>query len=129
MEQRRTIERLWRDAAASGRTTPAYLIQDGEEWKPLSWAEAAERVEGYANGLLSLGVRKGDAFAILGTNRVEWALFDFALGTIGAIGAPIYANSSTKDAGYILDHSESVGVLCEDELQRAKVEETRGEIP
>jgi long-chain acyl-CoA synthetase len=129
MAEKRTIERLWRDAVAAGRSTPAYLIQDGEEWRPLSWAEAAERVESYANGLLSLGVRKGDAFSILASSRVEWALFDFALGTIGAIGAAIYANSSPKDAGYILDHSESVGVLCEDETQRAKVESVRSEAP
>ena len=129
MEQKRTIERLWRDAVAAGRTTPAYLIQDGDEWRPLSWTEAAERVESYANGLLSLGVRKGDAFAILGSSRVEWALFDFALGSVGAIGAAIYANSSPKDAGYILAHSESIGVLCEDETQRAKVESVRGETP
>ena len=129
MAEKRTIERLWRDAAAAGRTTPAYLIQDGDEWRPLSWAEAAERVESYANGLLALGVRKGDAFSILATSRVEWALFDFALGSIGAIGAAIYANSSPKDAGYILEHSESVGVLCEDEPQRAKVESVRGDLP
>ena len=129
MEQKRTIERLWRDAVAAGRTTPAYLIQDGDEWRPLSWAEAAERVESYANGLLSLGVRKGDAFAILGSSRVEWALFDFALGSVGAIGAAIYANSSPKDAGYILAHSESIGVLCEDEAQRAKVESMRDDAP
>jgi long-chain acyl-CoA synthetase len=129
MAEKRTIERLWRDAVAAERPTPAYLIQDGEEWRPLSWAEAAERVESYANGLLSLGVRKGDAFSILASSRVEWALFDFALGTIGAIGAAIYANSSPKDAGYILDHSESVGVLCEDETQRAKVESVRSEAP
>src|SRR5215203_377260 len=129
MAEKRTIERLWRDAVAAGRSTPAYLIQDGEEWRPLSWAEAAERVESYANGLLSLGVRKGDGFSILASSRVEWALFDFALGTIGAIGAAIYANSSPKDAGYILDHSESVGVLCEDETQRAKVESVRDEAP
>ena len=45
MAEKRTIERLWRDAATAGRTTPAYLVQEGEEWKPLSWAEAAERVE------------------------------------------------------------------------------------
>src|SRR5215217_6230110 len=104
MAEKRTIERLWRDAVAAGRPTPAYLIQDGQEWRPLSWADAAERVESYANGLLSLG-------------------------TIGAIGAAIYANSSPKDAGYILDHSESVGVLCEDETQRAKVESVRTEAP
>jgi long-chain acyl-CoA synthetase len=129
VEGKRTIERLWRDAAAAGRTTPAYLIQDGDDWKPLSWAEAAERVESYANGLLALGVRKGDAFSILGSSRVEWALFDFALGSVGAIGAAIYANSSPKDAGYILEHSESVGVLCEDETQRAKVASVRAGAP
>jgi long-chain acyl-CoA synthetase len=126
---KRTIDRLWRDAVAAERPTPAYLEQDGEEWRTVSWADAAARVESYANGLLSLGVRKGDAFSILATSRVEWALFDFALGSIGAIGAAIYANSSAKDAGYILEHSESVGVLCEDDEQRAKVESVRGEIP
>ena len=129
MAEKRTIERLWRDAVAAERPGPAYLVQDGDEWRPLSWAEAAERVESYANGLLSLGVRKGDAFSILGSSRVEWALFDFALGSIGAIGAAIYANSSAKDAGYILEHSESIGVLCEDETQRAKVESVRGQAP
>jgi long-chain acyl-CoA synthetase len=129
MAEKRTIERLWRDAVAAGRQTPAYLVQHDDHWHELSWGEAAERVEGYANGLLALGVGKGDAFAILGASRVEWALFDFALGSIGAIAAPIYANSSEKETGYILDHSESVGVLCEDEAQREKVERVRGGIP
>ena len=63
------------------------------------------------------------------SSRVQWALFDFALGSIGAIAAPIYANSSAKDTGYILDHSESIGVLCEDETQRAKVDEVRADVP
>jgi long-chain acyl-CoA synthetase len=124
----RTIARLWRDAVAAGRSNPAYLEQRGESWEPVSWQEAAERVEDYANGLLALGVRKGDAFGLLATTRVQWALFDFALGSIGAIGAAIYANSSPKDTGYILEHSEAVGVLVEDEAQRAKVEEVRGGI-
>jgi long-chain acyl-CoA synthetase len=129
VSEKRTIERLWRDAIAAGRQTPAYLVQEGDAWQPLSWAEANERVEGYANGLLALGVRKGDAFSILGSSKVEWALFDFALGSIGAIAAPIYANSSVKDTGYILDHSESIGVLCEDETQRSKVADVRAGIP
>ena len=128
-KEKRTIERLWRDAVAAGRTTPAYLVQHGDHWHELSWAEANDRVEAYANGLLSLGVRKGDAFSMLATNRVEWALFDFALGSIGAIAAPIYANSSAKDASYIVDHSESIGILCEDEVQRAKLDEVPGGIP
>ena len=129
MSSKRTIARLWRDAVAAKRTNPAYLVQEGEEWHPVSWEEAAERVDAYANGLLALGIRRGDAFAILATTRVEWALFDFALGQIGAIGAAIYASSSPKDVGYIIEHSDSVGVLCEDEAQLAKVEQVRAEIP
>ncbi len=128
MGEPRTIARLWRDAVAAGRDNPAYLEQRGESWEPISWQDAAARVEDYANGLLALGVRKGDAFGLLATTRVQWALFDFALGSIGAIGAAIYANSSPKDTGYILEHSEAVGVLVEDEAQRAKVEEVRGGI-
>ncbi len=129
MAAKRTIERLWRDAVAARRTRPAYLVQTSDDWRPVSWEDAAARVEGYANGLLSLGVRKGDAFSILGSSQIEWALIDFALGSIGAIAAPIYANSSPKDTGYILEHSEAVGVLCEDDGQRAKVESVRGGIP
>jgi long-chain acyl-CoA synthetase len=129
MEQKRTIERLWRDGRR-GRADDAGVPRSGRRRVAAALLdEAAERVESYANGLLALGVRKGDAFAILGSSRVEWALFDFALGSVGAIGAAIYANSSPKDAGYILAHSESIGVLCEDESQRAKVESVRGDAP
>jgi long-chain acyl-CoA synthetase len=117
----RTIARLWQDAVARGLESPAYLVQDGEEWRPVSWAEAAKAVDEIAHGLLALGVRKGDAFAILASTRLEWVLFDFALGLIGAVGAPIYMNSSPKDAVYVAEHSEAVGVLCEDDEQRAKL--------
>ena len=118
----RTIARLWQDAVARGLESPAYLVQDGEDWRPVSWAEAAEAVDEIAHGLLALGVRKGDAFAILASTRLEWVLFDFALGLIGAAGAPIYMNNSPKDARYVAEHSEAVGVLCEDEEQRAKLD-------
>jgi long-chain acyl-CoA synthetase len=118
----RTIARLWLDGIAENRQTPAYLVQDGDGWREISWPDAARTVDELAHGLLALGVRKGAAFAILASTRVEWALFDFALGLIGAVGAPVYMNSSAKDAAYVFKHSEAVGVLCEDEAQRAKLE-------
>ena len=117
----RTIANLWQDAVARNPSGTAYLVQDGNAWKPISWAEAATAVEEIANGLLALGLRKGDAFAILASTRVEWVLFDFALALVGAVTAPIYVNSSAKDAAYVIEHSDAVGALCEDEEQRAKV--------
>jgi len=116
----RTIGRLWHDATAAGRTRPAYLVERDDGWQEISWEEAGCAVEELANGLLALGLRKGDAFGILAQTSLEWALFDYALARIGAVGAAIYANSSTKDCRYVLEHSDAVGVLVEDEAQRAK---------
>jgi long-chain acyl-CoA synthetase len=118
----RTIARLWQDALARRWAGPAYLVQEADGWREVSWEEAARAVDELAHGLLALGIRKGDAFAILGSTRLEWALFDFALGLVGAIGAPIYANSSPNDCAYVIEHSEAVGVLCEDDAQRAKLD-------
>jgi long-chain acyl-CoA synthetase len=124
----RTIPRLWRDGLARNSGV-AYLVDEGETWREVTWAAAAERVDALANGLLARGIRKGDAFAILARTTLEWALLDFALAHIGAIGVGIYANSSTRDTQYVLEHSEAVGVLCEDDAQRAKVEEGRDDLP
>jgi long-chain acyl-CoA synthetase len=118
----RTIARLWQDAVARNPAGPAYLVEDGGSWRSISWAEAARAVDELAHGLLSLGVRKGDAFGILASTRVEWVLFDFALASIGAVTAPVYMNSSAKDAAYVIEHSEAVGALCEDATQRTKLE-------
>jgi long-chain acyl-CoA synthetase len=126
----RTIARLWRDAVAAGRLTPAYLVEDeGESWREVSWQDADALVGAYANALLARGVGKGDAFALLAQNSLDWALLDFALAQIGAVGIPVYANSASKDVGYLLEHSEAVGIVCEDAEQLAKVEAVAEGLP
>src|SRR5262249_8703753 len=126
---RRTIARLWRDAVGAGRTGPAYLVETTEGWHEISWQEAAVRAREYANGLLARGVRKGDTFALLARNSLDWALLDFALARVGAVGIPVYASSSSRDVGYLLAHSEAVGIVCEDAEQLAKVEAVAEELP
>ena len=117
----KTIGQLWRDAVDAGRTSPAYLVEGPNGWRDVSWEEAGRAVDEIANGLLARGIRKGDALGILAQTSLEWALFDYALARIGAVGAAIYANSSPKDCRYVLEHSDSIGVLVEDEEQRAKI--------
>jgi long-chain acyl-CoA synthetase len=107
---------------AEGRPDPAYLHEVDGEWREVTWGEAAEAVDELANGLLALGIEKGESFALLARTSLEWALFDFALALVGAVGAPIYASSSPRDVLYVLEHSEAVGILVEDEEQRAKVD-------
>jgi long-chain acyl-CoA synthetase len=124
-----TIPALWERAVGSGRSDPAYLVeQEDGSWRPVSWAEADAAVTELANGLLAGGIGKGDAFAILGRNALEWALFDFALGLVGAISTPIYSSSSPQDALYVARHSEAVGALVEGDEERAKLDGFDGRI-
>ena len=123
----RTIANLWRRAET--RTGTAYRVETDGEWRDVSWEEARQTVNELANGLLSLGVGKGDAFGILARTTLEWVLFDFALGAIGAIGAGIYPSLPPKDCAYVLDHSDAVGVLVEDDTQLAKIGAERANLP
>jgi len=124
----RTIARLWQDAVAAARPGPAYLVESDEGWSEVSWTEADELVRAYANGFLARGVRKGDNVAILARNSLDWALVDFALAQIGAVGVPVYASNAPRDVGYLLAHSEAVAIVCEDAAQLAKVEEVSNDL-
>jgi len=125
----RTVPALWRAAIAEQRTAPAYLAERDGRWEPVSWAEAGERVSALANGLLAMGVQKGDAFGILASTHVEWVFFDYALALVGAVTVPIYPTSSPDDCAYALDHGDALGVLAEDAEQTAKLDAVRDRIP
>jgi long-chain acyl-CoA synthetase len=123
----KTIAGLWRRAAS--REGTAYLVEGEDGWREISWEEATRAVDEIANGLLSLGIGKGDAAGILGRTNVEWVLFDYALGSIGVIGAGIYPSLPPRDCAYILDHSDAVAVLVENDEQRAKIDAERDNLP
>ena len=120
--QLRTTVAVWRAALAQGRTSPAYLAETADGWRPVSWDEAGRRVDELAHGFLARGVRRGDAVGILARTSLEWVLLDWALMSIGAVVVGLYPTSSAKECAYILDHSEAVLVIVEDEEQRAKAE-------
>jgi long-chain acyl-CoA synthetase len=123
----RTIWSLWQDAVAQERPNPAYLVEEADGWREVSWAEAAQAVDELAHGLLSLGIGKGDAFGMLARTRLEWSLLDFALAQVGAVAAPIYPSSTATECSYILEHSNAVGCLVENEEDRARIAAARPE--
>ncbi len=124
----RTVPSLWLAALAENRTGTAYLAERDGAWMPVTWPEAGDRVRDLANGLLALGLEKGDAFGILASTRLEWVLFDYALAFVGAVTVPVYATSSPHDCAYALDHADAIGVLAEDEQQLAKLDEVKADI-
>ncbi|HJU35868.1 MAG TPA: long-chain fatty acid--CoA ligase [Gaiellaceae bacterium] len=127
--ERRTTPELWRDAVRDAPAEPAYLEETAEGWRPVSWDEAAERVEALAQGLLARGVRHGDRVAVLARTRLEWILLDWAVMSIGAVVVGLYPTSSAKECEYILGHCEAVLAFTEDEEQTRKLVSVRGTLP
>ena len=126
---RRTAPELWRDAVRDAPDAPAYLEEGTDGWTPLSWEEAAKRIDDLARGLLARGVRHGDRVAVLSRTRLEWILLDWAVMSIGAVVVGLYPTSSAKECEYILGHCEAVLAFTEDEEQTHKLVSIRGALP
>ncbi len=127
--ERRTAPELWRDAVRDAPDTPAYLEEGPETWRPVSWDEAAERVDALGRALLAHGVKHGDAVAVLARTSVDWMVLDWAIMSIGAVVVGLYPTSSAKECAYVLEHSEAVLAFTEDDEQTRKLVSVRGSLP
>jgi long-chain acyl-CoA synthetase len=127
--KQRTAPELWRDVVRDAPHEPAYLEEQADGWRPVSWDEATERVADLARGLLGRGVRHGDRVAVLSRTRLEWILLDWAVMSIGAVVVGLYPTSSAKECEYILEHCEAVLAFAEDEEQTRKLVSIRGSLP
>jgi long-chain acyl-CoA synthetase len=127
--ERRTAPELWREAVRDAPPTPAYLEEGPEGWSPVSWDEATERIDALAHGLLAHGVRHGDSVAVLSRTSVDWILLDWAIMSIGAVVVGLYPTSSASECRYLLEHSEAVLALAEDDEQTHKLVSVRGSLP
>jgi long-chain acyl-CoA synthetase len=125
----RTAPALWGYVLGQGWTTPAYLEEQANGWREVSWREAGERVDALAFALLARGVGRGDAVAVLARTRLEWVLLDWAVMKIGATVVGIYPTNTAPECAYILAHSESVIAFAEDDMQREKLASVQAQAP
>ena len=76
---------------AAAHNPRAILWQDEfGQWQPISSDQIYQRVRALAEAFLRWGAQKGDRIALIGENRWEWAVTDFATLAIGAVNVPIY---------------------------------------
>ncbi len=79
-----------------------------------TWAEVYDKTLRLAQGLIALGLKKGDRVAILGNNCADWFVADYALVAAGLIPTPIYATAGEKVISYVLEHSEAKAIVIGD---------------
>ncbi|WP_406477878.1 AMP-dependent synthetase/ligase [Streptomyces sp. NBC_01615] len=117
------------DGEAYRYPVPAASGDGPDEWKSLSWAQAAERVFAIAAGLIELGVQPEQRVALASSTRVEWILADLAILCAGAATTTVYPQTNAAESAFILSDSESKVLIAEDAAQLAKVIEKRAELP
>lgn len=98
-------------------------------WRDVSFADYADAVRTAGHGLMDLGVTPGDRVAVIGENRREWLYTDLAVQAIGAITVGIYTTNAAVECAYVLDHSESVVFVVENEEQLDKALQCRDALP
>lgn len=98
-------------------------------WQEISWQEYYDQSAAVGRMLWHLGIRPGDHVSILSENRPEWLYADLGAEGIGARSAGIYQTNPADDVAYVLEHSQSKLVFCEDQEQVDKVIEVADETP
>lgn len=104
--------------AGSRGDTPVALWQDSENaWKPVTSNDLLQSVQSFAAWLQGQGIVKGDRVALISENRWEWAVTDFAVMAIGAVGVPLFPTITTEQtARQLADSGAKICVVSNSEL-------------
>src|SRR6266568_4719349 len=115
----------------SQRLAAAVAIREKEFgiWQAHTWKDYVEHVRRIALGLASLGFRRGDKIAVIGDNRPQLYWTIVAAQALGGVPVPIYQDGIAAEIHYVIDHSESRMIICEDQEQVDKILEMKDKLP
>jgi long-chain acyl-CoA synthetase len=111
---------LVRNATAFGER-PAFRHKDLGIWHSWTWAQVLDEVRAYAAGLSRLGLKRGDAVAIVGANRPKLYWTVMAAQVLGAVPVPVYADAVADELAFVLAHAEVRFAVAEDQEQVDKI--------
>src|SRR5215813_12252890 len=100
-----TVPRMLLHVAEKCRKPDAFKVKRSE-WVNVSTEEFLLRVEELSHALMGLGIKPGDRIAIMSENRLEWAIADYAVLSVGAITVPIYSTLSPPQVELLILDSE-----------------------
>jgi long-chain acyl-CoA synthetase len=108
---------------------PALRFKQDGRFQELSRTDYRRQVDQVTAGLVSLGIKAGDAVAILSENRVEWLIADLAILSLGAVNVPLHAPLSSSQVEYQLGHSQAKAIFVSNQTQADKVTACREGVP
>jgi acyl-CoA synthetase (AMP-forming)/AMP-acid ligase II len=86
-----------------------------DRFREITYADLNTRVNQLAHGLLSLGVRKGDAVAVSVGNRIEHLEIVFATAKIGALAIPVDVKWKALELASVVVALEAKFIVLQDD--------------
>jgi long-chain acyl-CoA synthetase len=103
------------------------MFKRDSEWQVISSRQLYGYVATLARALKQWGIHKGDRVAILGENRPEWMIADFACVNSGIVDVPIYATLTADQTLYLLQNSRARVVFVSTLEQLRKVQSIKAQ--
>ncbi len=129
IERARNIVEVFEISAARLGERAAVRFKQGGAWREISWKDLARRARDVADGLVALGVARGERVAILAETAADWIVADLGIMGAGAVTVPIYQSNPTHECQYILENSETSWVFADSEAQADKVRQVKDRLP
>jgi long-chain acyl-CoA synthetase len=124
-----TINDLFCRVSEAGNPRAVLWQDEFGQWNPISSDQIYQRVRALSATLLGWGVQKGHRVALIGENRWEWAIADFATLAIGAVNVPIYPTLTGEQISVLIQDSGCRIAIVSTRQQFEKLNAVRSQAP
>lgn len=123
-----TIPQLLTERARLSPNGVALRHKEFGIWNETTNLTYLERAREVAAGLHALGVTRGEKVAVIAENIPAWVFMEVGTQALGAISVGVYQSSVASEVKYVVEYTDAVVVLAEDEEQVDKLLEHRADL-
>ena len=124
-----TFARLFLKKSTERGDAIAMREKDFGIWQSYTWNEYRDRAMEVANGLIAVGLQRGDVVSIQSEDCREWLWTDFGVLLAGGVVNGIYPTYQTRQVEHTLVDSNARFLFAEDEEQLDKFLEIEESLP
>jgi len=113
IEKLNHIDQIWENLKFKCGDTLAVCDLRGKYKEKFSYSELADLITKVSFSFKNYGLVKGDVVTVISENSPRWLVVDLGLMRLGAINAVRGINSPSVELDYIIEHSDSVGLIVQ----------------
>ena len=120
---------LLRNYERLGDRKVAYRKKELGIWQFHTWKDVYDTVKYFSLGLINLGLKRGERVVIIGDNRPQWILAQWAIHSAGGISVGAYQDSGPAEVKHVVELTGAKFIIAEDQEQADKILQIASDLP